>query len=164
MGNHCKPIPVRPGGGSAPFLPLLALLVPLFLLPSCKSGTPEPAPESDSSFQVVPLEEMETYTVLHAMGDCVVTYYDVCVLCCGKDDGITASGTAAAPYETCAVDPAVIPLGSNVVVKYGDGTLLRLRAEDTGKGVRGNHIDVCVAGHEEARALGVRWAAVYWEE
>lgn len=88
----------------------------------------------------------------------------MCVLCCGKADGITASGTKAVPYETCAVDPAVIPLGSNVLVKYEDGTILRLRAEDTGKGVRGNHIDVCVAEHKEAMTLGVRRAAVYLEE
>lgn len=137
------------------------LLLLLFLLPSCKHSAPEPTPESELSYEVI---EIETYEVLHPVGDCIITYYDVCVLCCGKADGITASGTKAVPYETCAVDPAVIPLGSSVLVKYEDGTILRLRAEDTGKGVRGNHIDVCVAGHKEALALGVRRATVYWEE
>lgn len=96
--------------------------------------------------------------------NCIVTYYDVCVLCCGKDDGITASGAAAVPYETCAVDPAVITLGSKVVVDFGDGAVLHLRAEDTGSGVRGNHVDVCVAGHDEALSLGMRRATVYWEK
>lgn len=143
---------------------LLALLLLLILLPSCKSSTPEPAPEPELSFEVIPPEEIETYAVLHAVGDCVITYYDVCDHCCGKDDGITASGAVAVPYETCAVDPAVIPLGSSVLVKYGDGTILRLRAEDTGKGVSGNHVDVCVSGHREALALGVQRATVYWEE
>lgn len=102
--------------------------------------------------------------VLLLIGDCTVTYYDPCVLCCGKDDGITASGVKATPYETCAVDPAVIPLGSVVTVVYDNGEIRAYRAEDTGSGVKGNHIDVCVAGHEEAKALGVRQATVYWEE
>lgn len=153
-------------GPEAPIPPpcfLLALLLFLLLLPSCKSSTPEPAQEPES-YEVIPPEEIETYAVLHAVGDCVITYYDVCVICCGKDDGITASGAVAVPYETCAVDPAVIPLGSNVLLKYEDGTVLRLRAEDTGKGVRGNHVDVCVSGHREALALGTRRATVYLEE
>lgn len=61
------------------------------------------------------------------------------------------------------MDPKVIPLGSSVVVDYGDGTVIRLRAEDTGSGVRGNHVDICVARHEEALTLGTRRATVYWE-
>lgn len=143
---------------------LLALFLLLVLLPSCKSSTPGAAPEPELSYEVIPPEEIETYAVLHPVGDCVITYYDVCVICCGKADGITASGAVAVPYETCAVDPAVIPLGSNVLLKYEDGTILRLRAEDTGKGVRGNRVDVCVSGHREALALGVRRAVVYLEE
>lgn len=109
-------------------------------------------------------EEYEVYAVLHVIGECTVTYYDPCVLCCGKSDGITASGVRATPYETCAVDPAVIPLGSTVMVIYDDGEVRTYRAEDTGSGVKGNHIDVCVAGHREAKALGVRHGIVYWEE
>lgn len=92
--------------------------------------------------------------------DCEITYYDVCLACCGKKDGITASGVPAVPYETCAVDPEVIPLGSAVTVDYGGGVLRHLRAMDTG--VRGNHVDICVAGHEEAVSLGRETATVYW--
>lgn len=156
----------------------LALLLLLSLPPPDPSGQLKPLPESGPVVQVIPsLEILEgpeepkensKQGVLapdgHVIEDCIVTYYDVCVLCCGKDDGITASGAVAVPYETCAVDPAVIPLGSTVLMDYGDGTVLHLRAEDTGSGVRGNHVDVCVSGHEEALALGVRRAIVYWEE
>lgn len=162
MGNKRKLILARLR--DKPVLSLPALLLLLLLLASCKSSAsaPEPVPEEpELSYEVL---ELETYEVLDPVGDFVITYYDVCVTCCGKTDGITASGAVAAPYETCAVDPAVIPLGSTVLVKYGDGTILRLRAEDTGKGVRGNHIDVCVAGHQEAKALGVRRAVVYLVE
>lgn len=96
--------------------------------------------------------------------NCTVTYYDCCVKCCGNAEGITYSGAQAVPYETCAVDPKVIPLGSAVMMDYGDGILHQYRAEDIGGGVKGNHIDVCVADHEEALALGTRTATVYWME
>lgn len=161
--------------------PRLLLPLALFLLlslpppdPPSHAGSP---PELGPAVQVIPSpEELEGPVELeeatekdipppdgHVIEDCIVTYYDICVICCGKDDGITASGTVAVPYEICAVDPAVAPLGSSVVVKYEDGTILRLRAEDTGSGVRGNHVDVCVAGHEEALAMGTRRATAYWE-
>jgi 3D (Asp-Asp-Asp) domain-containing protein len=61
-----------------------------------------------------------------------------------------------------AVDPSVIPLGADVLIDYGDGDLQYMRADDTGKGVKGNHIDVCVADHETAINAGVRTATVYW--
>lgn len=91
---------------------------------------------------------------------CTVTHYDPCMACCGKTDGITASGAQAQPYVSVAVDPAVIPLGSDVIADYGDGVLHYYRADDTG--VTGNHIDLCVRSHEEAVTLGVRTAVVYW--
>ncbi len=98
----------------------------------------------------------------HVIDDCLVTHYDVCVECCGKDDGITASGVKATPYVSVAVDPDVIPLGSDVLVDYGDGVLQYYRADDIGAAVMGSHIDLCVATHEEAQQLGRRTATVYW--
>ena len=158
------------------FLLPLALLLLLSLPPPDPPGNAGPPSELGPAVQIIPSPkepegpaepEKNAEEAIPPDGnvieDYIVTYYDVCVLCCGKDDGITASGAAAVPYETCAVDPAVIPLGSSVVVDYGDGAVLRLRAEDTGSSVRGNHVDVCVSGHEEALALGTRQATVYWE-
>lgn len=98
----------------------------------------------------------------HIIKDCTVTHYDCCVACCGKDDGITASGVQATPGVTVAVDPDVIPLGSDVLVDYGDGEIHYYRADDTGGAVKGNHIDLCVGSHEEALMLGRRTATVYW--
>ena len=98
----------------------------------------------------------------HVIENCLVTHYDVCVECCGKDDGITASGVQAAPGVTVAVDPAVIQLGADVLVDYGDGEIHYYRADDVGGTVRGNHIDLCVESHEEAVQLGRRTATVYW--
>lgn len=82
---------------------------------------------------------------------------------CGTGDGIAADGTPALAWATCAVDPDVIPLGSTVLVDLGDGYGLRtLVANDVGGSVKGNHIDLCVATHEEAQQLGRQTATVYW--
>ena len=96
------------------------------------------------------------------LDDVTVTHYDPCVKCCGKTDGITATGVHVTPYYTVAVDPGVIPLGSDVMVDYGDGVIHYYKAEDTGGGVKGNHIDLCVTEHDEALELGVRYATVWF--
>lgn len=100
----------------------------------------------------------------HRLDNVTVTHYDCCVECCGKADGITASGVRATPDVTVAVDPAVIPLGADVLVDYGDGEICYYRADDTGSGVVGNHIDLCVADHQTAVQLGRRTATVWWTE
>lgn len=95
-----------------------------------------------------------------------MTHYCICRKCCGKstDDpsyGITASGRKATPYVSVAVDPDVIPLGSDVLVDYGDGEIHYYRADDTGGSVDGNHIDLCVGSHQEAINLGVKSVMVW---
>ena len=99
--------------------------------------------------------------------DCKITHYCICEKCCGKAPGdpgygITASGRRATPYVSVGVDPDVIPLGADVLVDYGDGEIHYYRADDTGSGVSGTHIDLCVESHQEAINLGVRTATVYW--
>ena len=96
--------------------------------------------------------------------DVKVTHYCCCVKCCGKDDGITYSGVKATPGVTVAVDTSIIPLGSDVLVDYGDGVINYYRADDTGSYIKGNKLDLCVSSHQEAINLGVRTATVYWVE
>ena len=96
------------------------------------------------------------------LDDVTVTHYCTCAKCCGWSTGITASGVQATPYVTVAVDPDVIPLGSDVLVDYGDGEIHYYRADDTGGAVKGSHIDLCVSSHQEALELGVRTATVWW--
>lgn len=98
-----------------------------------------------------------------------VTHYCICEKCCGKSPdhpayGITASGRAAVPGYSVAVDPILIELGSTLYLDFGDGVLQECRADDTGSSVTGAHIDLCVSNHQEALELGVRTAAVYIEE
>ena len=93
-----------------------------------------------------------------------VSHYCRCVKCCGKDDGITYSGVKATPGVTVAVDPNVIPIGSDVLVDYGDGVINYYRADDTGSAIKGNELDLCVSSHQDAINMGVRTATVYWVE
>ena len=107
-------------------------------------------------------EQAEAYEAIGAyeyIGTCTVTAYCPCAECCGEyADGVTASGLPAGP-GVVAVDPDVIPLGSTVVV---DGQ--RYLAADTGSGVEGLHIDICMASHEETAAFGRRSAPVWVAE
>ena len=119
----------------------------------------EPVEEPENEFI-----EAALLASAHRLDNVTVTHYDCCVECCGKADGITASGVRATPGVTVAVDPAVIPLGADVLVDYGDGEICYYRADDTGSGVVGNHIDLCVADHQTAVQLGRRTATVWWCE
>lgn len=53
--------------------------------------------------------------------------------------------------NTIAVDPKIIPLGSEVKI---DGVVYV--AEDTGGAIKGKRIDVFVDNHEEAMERGVK--------
>ena len=95
------------------------------------------------------------------LGTFKVTHYAPCVECCGKSDGISASGRPVKPYYSVAVDPTVIPLGTIFFLDYGDGVWHEVRADDTGSAVKGNVIDLCVSDYETAVQMGVRSATVY---
>lgn len=58
-------------------------------------------------------ELIEAALLSHAvrLDDVTVTHYCTCSRCCGKSDGITASGRKATPGISVAVDPSIIPLG-----------------------------------------------------
>lgn len=106
---------------------------------------------------------------LKQIENATITAYCICKECCGKDEshpayGITASGRPAEPYLSVAVDSILIPLGSTVYIDYGDGVLQEFRADDTGSGVAGAHIDICYPDHRSALEHGVQTARVYWEE
>lgn len=101
------------------------------------------------------------------LGEFTVTHYCACEKCCGewaqsRPNGIvyTASGAVAQAGRTIAVDPDVIPYGTEVVVRYNDGDEAVYIAEDTGGAIKGNHIDVYMASHEAALAAGIKTAEV----
>ena len=79
----------------------------------------------------------------------VATAYCPCVKCCGKTDGITATGAKATAGRTIAVDPKMIPYGSKI---YIDGH--EYIAEDCGGAIKENRIDVYFDTHSEALKFG----------
>lgn len=89
------------------------------------------------------------------LGQFKISAYCACAKCCGKSDGITATGVKATANRTIAVDPNVIPLGSKV--KIGDRIYV---AEDTGGGIKGNRIDMYFPTHQEALNWGIQYRDV----
>ncbi len=85
-----------------------------------------------------------------------ITYYCSCEICCDVETGITATGAPVVEGETIAVDPNVIPYGTQVIIGGHVFT-----AEDCGGAIKQNHIDIYVHSHEEALALGRSSAEVY---
>ena len=91
--------------------------------------------------------EPETNTGTHVyIGTYKITGYDICYSCCGKIDGITASGTRATPGRTIAMKG--YPYGTRV---YIEGIGYRT-VEDTG-GFSRNAIDVLCNNHAECYAI-----------
>lgn len=83
-----------------------------------------------------------------------VTAYCPCAKCCGKTNGITASGTKATEGRTIATD-------SN----FAFGTKLSINGvtyvvEDRGGAIKGNKIDLYFDTHAEALAWGVKYLPV----
>lgn len=120
--------------------------------------------EATESAVVYAAPKQDAPAGLRSLGTFKITHYCCCEICCGNTLGITASGRAAVPNYSIAVDKSVIPLGSTVWLDYGDGNLVEYRADDTGGAVKGAVIDVCVADHATALQLGRRSATVYVQE
>lgn len=160
------------GAGCMILASIITLLAALTVPASADTEIPETATTEAGSGRPVALLEPEDYenekieaALLEKavrIDDVTITYYDCCAECCGKTDGITATGVLATPGVTVAVDPDVIPLGSDVLVDYGDGEIHYMRADDVGGDIKGHHIDVCVKSHETAIKKGVKTATVYW--
>lgn len=79
----------------------------------------------------------------------VVTAYCHCSKCCGKSDGITASGAKAVEGVTIATDTEYIPFGTQVQI---DGNIYTV--QDTGGAIKGNRIDIYFDTHEKALQYG----------
>lgn len=93
-----------------------------------------------------------------------VTHYCGCSKCCGKwnsgseNDAVGAAGTKLIPYSSVAVDPSVIPFGTELHDENGNTYI----AQDTGSAIKGNRIDLFVGNHSKAIKLGVKEIVLYW--
>lgn len=132
--------------------------------------TPSPTPKPTPTPIEEPIVEEVVEEVVENiyLGNFILTAYCSCELCCGEyaynrpvdeyGNQIVygASGTILTAGVSIAVDPSVIPYGSEVV--FNDNVWV---AQDTGGGIVGNHIDVYFDNHEEACNFGLQYADVY---
>lgn len=79
------------------------------------------------------------------------TGYCSCAACCGKSDGITASGARAA-WGTIAA-PKTYAFGSRFTISGLSGTFT---VQDRGGAISGNRIDIWFPSHAEALKWGRR--------
>lgn len=80
------------------------------------------------------------------LGTYKITGYDTCVQCCGKSDGITASGATATVGVTCAVNG--MDFGTQLYIRgIGYRTV-----QDRG-GMKGKVIDVLCENHSDCYAI-----------
>ena len=130
------------------FLFTTVLLTVATVIPTSSTDMVEVAePISVTETTTEPIEtttEPQTKTML-----VVATAYCSCTKCCGKSDGITASGVKAKANHTIAVDKRIIPLGTVVLINGKQYV-----AEDTGSAIKGNRIDIYFDSHEQALKWG----------
>lgn len=103
-----------------------------------------------------------------SLGEFKLTAYCSCEKCCGKwalnrpkdengkDIVYGSTGNILVAGTSIAVDPSVIPYGSQVEINGHTYT-----AHDTGGAIKGNRIDVYFDSHQEARNFGVQFAEVF---
>lgn len=89
--------------------------------------------------------EPEYYTVMFE-----TTAYCPCSACCGKSDGITASGSRATAGRTIAA-PSSYAFGTQIEL---DGCVYTV--EDRGGAIKNNRIDIFFNSHTEAQNYGRR--------
>jgi 3D (Asp-Asp-Asp) domain-containing protein len=78
------------------------------------------------------------------------------VKCCGKTDGITATGVKAKEGRTIAADPKIFPYGTKILI---DGNVYTV--EDCGSAIKNNKVDIFFESHEKALNFGVQYLTAY---
>lgn len=101
-------------------------------------------------------EEVVVVTEDVLVGTFGLSAYCSCKSCCGKDDGVTASGTKAQVNHTIAADTRILPFGTVVYINGEDYVV-----EDTGSAIKGNRIDVYFNSHSDALVFGRKTEKVY---
>ena len=100
-----------------------------------------------------PTEETPQPTAL----DVIATAYCPCEDCSGGWGNKTSTGATATAGRTIAVDPTVIPYGTEVTI---DGHTYI--AEDCGAAIKGNKVDIYFDTHEQAKQFGKQQKTVYF--
>lgn len=89
----------------------------------------------------------------------IATAYCPCEKCCGKTDGITATGVKAKENRTIAADPNILPYGTEILCGMGEFVV-----EDCGGSIKGNRVDFFFDNHEEALKFGRQEFTIWVKE
>ena len=138
---------------------ILVILFALALLFSgCRVGASNYYPEiiEEEETELTCLTEEEAEPAFLDLGEFRLTAYCACKKCCGKSDGITASGAKVQQGITVAADTDILPFGTKVIINDHEYTV-----QDCGGAIKGNRIDVYFDSHEEALEFGVQYANVF---
>ncbi len=127
-------------------------------------STSQPAAEAEEIIEAEelaePIQEAEEEQLgikIEPIGVYRITHYCACEKCCGKSNGITASGTVATEGRTCAMEG--LPIGTHVlVVETGEILTVEDRFGDPSKTDR---MDIFIDSHDRALALGTYESEVY---
>ncbi len=93
------------------------------------------------------------------IGKYKITYYCACKQCCGKTNGITASGAKVQEGVTVAADTSKLPFGTNI---YISGIGWRT-VQDRGGAIKGNRLDVYISSHNDPMPYNVQNLDVWVE-
>lgn len=103
----------------------------------------------ETEYKYIYTKEEQPKIEYKSLGIFEITAYCACEKCCGKSDGITATGTKATEGRTIAADPTVLPYGTKVIVNGHEYTV-----EDCGGAIIGNRLDIYFDSHEDALQWG----------
>ena len=104
------------------------------------------------------LENLKQNKVAY-VGKYKITYYCACKQCCGKEDGITASGAKVQEGVTVAADTSKLPFGTKI---YINGIGWRT-VQDRGGAIKGNRLDIYIASHNDPKPYNVQNLDVWVE-
>ena len=99
------------------------------------------------------------------VGEFYITCYAATLEQCGSTSGITASGRKVTADPTChtvAVDPAVIPLGSYLIIDLPEYEGVIFRADDTGSAINGYDIDIFSESEIESKTFDNKSGVKVW--
>lgn len=99
------------------------------------------------------------------VGEFYITCYAATLEQCGSTSGITASGRKVTADPTChtvAVDPAVIPLGSYLIIDLPEYEGVIFRADDTGSAINGFDIDIFSESEIESKTFNNKSGVAVW--
>ena len=125
--------------------------VAMIIFAGLYSRQPEP-PQIEKAPEII--EEKQPEYV--SLGMFEVTAYCPCIKCCGKTDGITASGTKATSGRTIAADTTIFPFGTELYINDH-----KYIVEDKGGAIKGKKLDIFFETHSEALQWGRRQVEVF---